>query len=244
MNEECRSFFDASYRSAGLGAQRRYPNEELMRFMGRNFFSVPRSERKHIKLLEVGCGSGANLWALAREGFDVYGSDLSSEAIHLSRGMLESFDCTAHLEAGDMINLAYEEDFFDAVLDVFASYCLTEEHFAKFLNGVARVLKPGGIYFSYTPSKNSDVFKQTPASEKIDASTLNGIHRPSAPFYGNDYPFRFTGREEYARLLAAAGNGALSVTYNETVGRTYRDGKEYFEFVVVEAVKGSRNVAR
>ena len=61
MHESTRSFYDDSYRSAGFSAQRRYPNEELCRFMGKNFFKVPQDQRKDIRILEVGCGSGASV---------------------------------------------------------------------------------------------------------------------------------------------------------------------------------------
>jgi hypothetical protein len=100
---------------------------------------------------------------------------------------------------------------------------------------VARVLKSGGKYFSYTPSKNSDVFRESAPSDKIDPSTLNGISRPTAPFSGNLYPFRFMSGDEYAAMLSSAGQGAFKVTYSEKVGRTYRGGQEYFEFVVIQA---------
>jgi ubiquinone/menaquinone biosynthesis C-methylase UbiE len=231
VNRECKSFYENSYETSGFEAQRRYPNEELMRFMGRTFFSVPGEKRKGIKILEVGCGSGGNLWAIAREGFDAYGIDLSGEGINLCHRMLEAWGCAAALQVGDMADLPYESSVFDAVVDVFSSYCLPEKDFIRYLEGVARVLKPGGRYFSYTPSKNSDVFKETAPSDRIDPSTLNGIRRSTAPFYGNVYPFRFMSRDEYAALLAED----FTVTCSETVGRTYRSGQEYFEFVVVQA---------
>lgn len=59
----------------------RYPNEELVKFIGKNFFRIPKEERQNIKILELGCGQGANLWFLAKEGFDVYGIDISPSAI-------------------------------------------------------------------------------------------------------------------------------------------------------------------
>jgi SAM-dependent methyltransferase len=237
--EECRTFYERSYEHAGFAAQRRYPNEELIRFLAREFFPTPLEKRSETRILETGCGSGANLWAIAREGFATYGLDLSAAGIDLCHQMIQSWGCRATLQTGDMTNLPYPSDFFDAVVDVFSSYCLPEKDFARYLDGVERVLKPGGKFFSYTPSKNSDVFKSAPASEKIDASTLSGIHRPTAPYYGNFYPFRFVSQEEYADLLTKAGKGLLSVTHSEAMGRTYDSGKEYFEFVVIQADKAS-----
>ena len=40
-----KTFYDVAYAHDGFGAQRRYPNEELCRFMGRNFFGVEPANR-------------------------------------------------------------------------------------------------------------------------------------------------------------------------------------------------------
>ncbi len=44
--------YEKGYKKKGASFQRKYPNEELCRFMGRNFFSIPKSKRKKIKILE------------------------------------------------------------------------------------------------------------------------------------------------------------------------------------------------
>ena len=74
-------FYDKIYLSEGFKAQRLYPNEELLRFLGVNFFSKSeKKDRKKIKVLEIGCGCCANLWMISKEGFDAYGIDISKEA--------------------------------------------------------------------------------------------------------------------------------------------------------------------
>lgn len=241
MNEEARAWHDDEYSERGFGAQRRYPNEELLRFMGRRYFGVPRSARHDVRILEVGCGSGANLWMLGREGFDVHGLDLSHSGIGLCAQMMINWDVEANLKVGDMSAPDYPSNYFDVIVDVFASYCLPEQQFSSFLTHVWRMLKPGGRFFSYHPSKNSDVFKnavgrelQTDEEIFIDRSTLNGIRRVGAPFYGNKYPFRFISPEEYRVELESR---RMVVTYLERVGRTYNDAREYFEFVVIEGEK-------
>ena len=60
-----------------------------MRFIGRNFFKIPLDERNEIKILEIGCGQGSNLWFLAKEGFDVYGIDISPSAIQKTEKKFE-----------------------------------------------------------------------------------------------------------------------------------------------------------
>jgi SAM-dependent methyltransferase len=229
-NELCKSWYDDSYRSGGFAAQRRYPNEELLRFLGRHYFSLPRGERKAIKILEVGSGSGANLWMIAAEGFDTHGIEISPPAVDLCHQMLAHWHSAADVRVADMTALPYADRSFDVVVDVFSTYCLDENGFKRFLDETKRVLRLGGRFFSYTPSKASDAFKRPGPSPAIDRSTLDGIRRKDAPFYGNFYPFRFIAPDEYSALLNERG---LLVTYRETVGRTYRSGAEYFEFVVV-----------
>jgi|SRR5882724_9005948 len=229
-----RDWYQASYAQSGFAAQRRYPNEEFLRFVGSRFGSVDPVRRANIKVLELGCGSGANLWMLAREGFDVYGVDLSAEALSFCQLMLERWQVRAHLKEASIVELPYESASFDVVADIFSAYCLDEKEFACCLTEVARVTRPGGYFFSYSPSKNSDAFKNHSPASKIDLSTLEGILRPSSPFSGNRYPFRFISQSEYAKMLIDRGYSVLS---NERIGRTYRNGEEYFEFVSITAQK-------
>jgi SAM-dependent methyltransferase len=232
MSEECKSWFDASYARHGFAAQRLYPNEELLRFFGRHYFPLSSAERGKISVLEVGCGSGANLWMVAREGFDAHGIDLSPEAIKLCREMLAHWRAEARVLAASMTAMPYPNRQFDVIMDVFSAYCLDERGFGLFLDEVGRLLRPGGRFFSYTPSKGSDAFRNPGNAGFIDGSTLDGIRREDSAYFGSPYPFRFISSAEVSELMEGRG---LSVVYNEVVGRTYRRGGEYFEFVVTVA---------
>ena len=68
----------------------KYPDENFIRFLARNFY---KKDRKNIRILEIGCGPGANIWYMAREGFDVYGIDGSSIAIERARTRLKTEGC-------------------------------------------------------------------------------------------------------------------------------------------------------
>lgn len=232
MNDTAKDFHNGTYRNLGFAAQRLYPNEELLRFLGSYYFSMPVEERKTLRILEVGCGSGANLWMIAREGFEAHGIDLSNEGLDLCRLMLDRWQVSAHLKQGDMTATGYPDAYFDAVVDVFSANCFDEKNFSTFLDEVARILKPGGRFFSYTPSKNNDSFRDPGPSRWIDPSTLDGIRRESSPFYGQYYPFRFTDPQEFETLLTERGFATLR---NERIGRTYRSGEEYFEFTSIHA---------
>jgi len=231
-SKEVSNFYNDSYESLGFKAQRLYPNEELCRFMGRNFFSIPKAKRHNIKILETGCGSGANLWMIAKEGFSAYGADISQQAISLCKSMLESHHVSAELTVQDMAEISFPENYFDAVVDVFSSYCLTKKQGAEYLQGIKKILKPGGLFFSYFPSKKSDCFQFPEKANFIDSDTLNSVLRQDAPFYGQLYPFRFIHPREYENALLELG---FEIPYSETVNRTYKKRTEIVEFVVIEA---------
>src|ERR1700742_4757713 len=96
-----------------------YTSEELVRFVARNFYSTP--DRSKVKILEVGCGPGGNLWYLAREGFATFGIDGSSVAIDHARLRLDEavpgWSRKGKLFVGDVSRIPLEDDSIDAVID-------------------------------------------------------------------------------------------------------------------------------
>jgi len=171
---------------------------------------------------------------VAKEGFTTHGIGLSGSAIRLGKEMLDKWGVVADLRIGQMTELPYENESFDAVLDVLSGYCLDEKDFHTCLWEIVRVLKPGGRFFSYTPGKGSDAFQHHSPAKMIDASTLNGIHRNDSPYFGNYFPFRFVHPKE---LRQAVEDNGLEVRYLETVHRTYFNRRETFEYVVMVAEK-------
>jgi ubiquinone/menaquinone biosynthesis C-methylase UbiE len=229
VNEpDSRDYFNNDYQAQGFAAQRRYPNEELLRFIGGYYFSVPRADRSKIAVLEIGCGSGANLWMIAREGFNAHGLDISREGLKLCEEMLASWGVSATLKQGDMTKLPYDDKAFDVVIDVVSSYCLDKGSYKNFLDEMERVLKPGGRFFSFTPSSKSDCFHNPGESRWIDDATLDSIKNPESPYYGQNFPFRFESQESMQSALVSR---RFDVLRNESIGRTYFSGKWYFEFI-------------
>lgn len=226
--------YELGYKKHGQNYQRKYPNEELCRFIGRNFNNLNKSQRKKIKILEVGCGPGGNLWMLAYEGFDVYGLDISATSIKLAKKNLLKKKLKAKLSISNMINLNYKNEYFDVIVDVFSSCHLNHRDGLLFLSEVTKKLKKNGIFFSYFPSKKSNFFKSKFKKKFIDKNTISKIYSKKQ-VYGNDVlPMRFMNKNEYKLILR---NHDLKVVYNEYIYKTYKGGKDTFVFNVLETIK-------
>jgi len=133
----------------------RYPPEELIRFVARNYFSLPR--RREIAILEIGCGGGANVWFLAREGFDVTGLDGSPSALEQTRRRLAEEGLSARLHEGDALSLGrlFSPARFDAVVDVACLQCNELHAVESIVKQAHALLKPGGRIFSMMVARGS-----------------------------------------------------------------------------------------
>ncbi|MDP4840895.1 MAG: class I SAM-dependent methyltransferase [Alphaproteobacteria bacterium] len=99
-----------------------------MSLYGPEFLFYSPGKRQDIKILETGCGSGANLWMIAREGFNTYGVDLSEASLTLCEKMLEKYNTQAQLSVQNMSAMDFDFNTFDAVVDVFSSSCLNSKN--------------------------------------------------------------------------------------------------------------------
>lgn len=201
--EVAREVFDQQYRKYGLNAQRLYPNEALVEFIGSCYFRIPKPERKNIKILEVGCGSGANLWMMAKEGFEVHGLDSSAKGLQIAEDHLrEKWSVSAKLKQGSFLELPYPDGMFDAVVDVVSLQHLGLEDSLAALCEIRRILKPQGRFFSYRLSDHSVMFERASFAERLDAATLFNISDPHLPL-ANNGPISFWSpalvREKYVQ---------------------------------------------
>lgn len=97
---------------------------------------------------------------LAKEGFDVYGLDSSSKGTQLAKQHLnDKWGVDVNLTVGDFTNLPYEDNFFDAVIDVVSLQHINLIDTTKAFNQVMRVLKSSGKFFSYRLSDHSVMYK-------------------------------------------------------------------------------------
>jgi ubiquinone/menaquinone biosynthesis C-methylase UbiE len=224
------NIFEIKYRAKGFQSQRFYPNEMFTACLGSNFFSLPREKRSKLKVLEIGCGSGANLWMVAKEGFDAYGLDLSLTGIKLCTSMLEHWNVMANLLQGDMVKLPYQDNCFDIIFDVVSMESLTFKQHEKSYKEIYRCLKNGGLFYSYHLGENSISLKST--NDMIDHCTVVNI--PEGYPLANNGQICFISANEVRNFLWGGGFNDVII---EKVTRTYANQTQYIEYLSIIAKK-------
>ncbi len=110
-------------------------------------------------LLELGCGAGDLSLLLSEKGFQAYGIDISPTAIAWAEEKGEEQNLRADFRVGNVLDLPYEDGFFDVIIDALCLHCIIGEDRIAFLKNVHRVLKSQGLFIVMTKCgepKNAD----------------------------------------------------------------------------------------
>lgn len=136
-----KSFFRNSFYNPASGeASRRAPAEAA-------FIMRRLKLKKGASLLDLCCGPGRHAVEFAKKGLAVTGYDYSGEYLREAASRAKKARVALRLERGDMRELKFR-GVFDAAVNLFTSF----GYFPKFsddirtLRGVARALKPGGLF--------------------------------------------------------------------------------------------------
>ncbi|MHB1530113.1 MAG: class I SAM-dependent methyltransferase [Acidiferrobacteraceae bacterium] len=203
----------------------RYPPEELIRFIARTFRGVP--DKAAVRVLEMGCGSGPNIWYLVREGFSVAGIDGSLTAIRQTRERLIGEGLPyevprVDLKIGNFTSLPWDNASFDVVIDVEALYANSMANIKASIGEIWRTLKLGGWFFG---KMFGDQTTGSHGGEVIEPGTVR--HPTTGPCAGNEVS-HFFAREEFGDLFAGFHDLCIDHTY-----RTDHGGKvQIFEWLV------------
>jgi SAM-dependent methyltransferase len=101
------------------------------------------------KILEAGCGLGRWIFYLKSHGYDITGVELNKTAVDL----IHNYDPECPVEQGDVLNLGFSDNYFDAVISLGVM-----EHFIEgpdaALKETKRVLKNNGLLLLTLPTLN------------------------------------------------------------------------------------------
>lgn len=110
------------------------------------------------RLLDAGCGDGRNLLYFLRAGYDVHAVDRAPGAITAVRRLasrVASDMAPDRFQVSLLEDLPFRDAHFDAVISS-AVFHFAEDaaHFGRMVAEVWRVLRPGGVLFARTASRN------------------------------------------------------------------------------------------
>lgn len=131
---------------------------------------LPQKER--LKILDVGCGAGFFTILLAREGYQVTGTDLTPEMVEYARQLAKEENAECEFQVMDAENLEFADASFDVVISRNLTWTLphAEEGYREW----KRVLKPGGILLNFDANYGADDCADTSSLPKNHAHNTLG----------------------------------------------------------------------
>ena len=98
------------------------------------------------KALDLCCGAGTNTVYLAEKGFEVTGIDISPTAVDIAKEKAEQANAKINFSVQNFVELPFRDELFDFIFDMGCFHHVEPEDREKFIGGVHRVLKDGGLY--------------------------------------------------------------------------------------------------
>jgi SAM-dependent methyltransferase len=102
--------------------------------------------------LDVGCGSGRNLFYFLRNGYEVFGVDSDPQAVKAVKKLsaaLAPDNPQENFMVCNAENLSYDDATFDLIVcNAVLHFAKDNQHFDTMLRAMFRVLKPGGYFFA------------------------------------------------------------------------------------------------
>jgi len=176
--------------------------------------------RRLQRVLDLGCGTGRHLICLAKEGFEVHGTDISQTGLAYARQWLSQEGLVAELKQSDMTVIPYPDGFFDAIISIFVIYHGTVEAMSRAIAEIHRTLKGGGLALLTFISTRSYRYGR---GEEIEPGTF-------IPDEGVDagVPHHYSDREELEDLLKK-----FTILKMELVERTDEQGRRHSHWEVI-----------
>ena len=151
----------------------RVPHQDLSKFV-----KLLR-EIKAKRVLDLGCGTGRHVIALAKKGLQIYGLDISPTALGEIKERLRQEGLKAKLELGNIYKkLPYRDNFFDGAISIKVLHHGKILRIKRLIKEIERVVRPGGILMVEVPKKEKGCARKK--SQEIEPGTyvsLKGLEK-------------------------------------------------------------------
>ena len=207
----------------------KYPAEPIIRFVSKNY--PDKKINSKLKVLEVGCGTGANLWFLSKNNFQTFGIDGSVVALKSAKKLLREFNSNAKLTKGDIISLPYKDNTFDLIIDMECIYANSEFHTRKILDEIYRVMKPGSFFLSISFSTKTTGYNSG-KRYKNEKNTFTGLK--NGPLKKDYSLIRFLDKGSIKRIYSN-----FKILNIDKVSRTYNNLSNNIEEWIISLKKNN-----
>ena len=116
------------------------------------------------RVLDAGCGYGRNLVYLLREGCEVFALDASAEGVEHVRQLSASLETglpDENFQVGAIESMPFPDGFADVVIcNSVLHFARDDRQFREMVDGLWRVLRPGGLLFCRLGSRIGMNFKR------------------------------------------------------------------------------------
>ena len=112
-----------------------------------------------LRILDVGCGTGFFTILLAKQGYEVTGTDLTPDMVANSRILAKEEQVTCDFQVMDAEHLSFFDESFDVVISRNLTWTLPEA--AQAYKEWTRVLKPGGLLLNFDANYGAVDFAET-----------------------------------------------------------------------------------
>lgn len=134
-----------------------YPNEIIVRFVMNYYKVLKNKDRKKIKILDLGSGSGANFFFLLENNFSVSALDISRNALNKLKLKIKHKKIKVekkNIKLGSFNKIPFNNDQFDMVIDSTSLQHCKKKLMTKSILEISRVLKKKGCFFSIYQNNN------------------------------------------------------------------------------------------
>lgn len=147
-------------------AQSWYPDEQVIRFLARYVSRRSGFAAEEVNfvgdaypvVLDLGCGKGRHVIAMAELGIDVHGVDLSDVAVDFAGSWLAARGLTGRVRQGSIDAIRYSDSTFDCVICHGVLDHMLADVRDRGISEVERVLKPGGLFFFSVISERDSAY--------------------------------------------------------------------------------------
>lgn len=115
------------------------------------------------RAIDLGCGTGTNVIALAQYGWQVRGVDFVPKAIRKGKSKARSAGAAVDLHVGDVTDPKFFEGEYDLILDIGCYHALSNEQRQAYRENLSNHLAPQGTYLLYSfTAEDEDSDRFTP----------------------------------------------------------------------------------